>query len=224
MAGRLLLLLFLLCAATRVGAAPPGVRVGKEPAWVIPTPVDDSVAVPRSHVRESYLLLHEVQSNQVASPAETYFHDATLVVNQQGIPELSRVLCSFDPTYEQLTFHRVVVHRRGTVLNRLVPSRIMLLHREEGLEWAVVSGSRTALLLLDDVQAGDIVETSFTRRGSNPVMAGHFHAEWPTSWTVPVRLNRHRILWPGTRPLTVQSYLGASEPEIRRHDGIVEYN
>ncbi|HEX7679982.1 MAG TPA: DUF3857 domain-containing protein, partial [Thermoanaerobaculia bacterium] len=59
----------------------------------------------------------------------------------------------------------------------------------------------TALLFLKDVRPGDVIDYSWTLEGSNPLLGGRYADEFDFSAHVPIRLMRHRMLWPANRPI-----------------------
>jgi len=213
----------LLCVLMTT-AARAAVRTGPDPAWVRAMPVPDSVTVPLDRTRGgAYPLLYDFQYNRAVHPAETWYHTAIRVVNEEGVTAASRVMCEFDPAVHQLCFHRVVIRRGGQLLDRLDARKFELIQRETGLEESVYHGSRTALLLLDDVRPGDVVEVAFSLRGENPVLGGHFETLWWTAWDGPFALQSHRLLWPSDRPLAIRPLRSQATPAIRRGGAVTEY-
>ena len=187
-------------------AARPGFRVAPEPAWVRPIAVPESSSVTADQVSGgAYLLLLDTQCNRVATPAEVYVHTAVSVVNERGVSDVSQITFQFDPIYEQLVLHRVVIHRGRSRIDHLDASRVKVLQRETDLAFKIYDGSYTALLVLDDVRPGDVIETSYSLIGQNPVMGGHFDTQWTMGWSQPVRHVHRRLLWPAGRPLMVHS-------------------
>jgi Domain of Unknown Function with PDB structure (DUF3857)/Protein of unknown function (DUF2569) len=214
------LLLFPLLAS----AASPVLRIEREPAWVRPLPLADSASVQSDRADGGvYVLLHDVQFNRVSQPVEDYFRTAMMVVNEAGVPTASQISCEFDPADQQLIFHRVVIHRHGRTIDKLVLSRFKMLQRETSLESSLYLGTWTAVLLLDDVRAGDIVDCSYTLRGGHPDLAGHFGVTWRLGWDTSLQTNHHRLLWPAGRPLSIRPLNSVVEPSIAHGPGTVEY-
>ena len=207
-----------------IAMASPAVRSGPAPSWVRPVAVPDSFPVPRARIRGGiYSLLVDIQYNRAVRPAETWFHFADHVVNEEGVESASQVACEFDPELTQLTVHRVVIHRDGHRFDRLDPAKFRLIQREPSLEMSVYTGARTALLLVDDVRPGDTVELAYSIRGENPVLGGHFESLWPMAWSAPTGHVLHRLLWPSDRPITIRP-LGSDVRPTLHHDGTnVEY-
>ena len=88
---------------------------------------------------------------------------------------MSDLNVEFDPSYEQLAFHAISIHRPGQsqVINQL-PGDIRTVQREESMDRYLYDGSLTAIVNLADVRVGDIVEFAYTKKGYNPVYDGYY--------------------------------------------------
>lgn len=180
------------------GAGAKEVRIAPPPAWVdaIPVPVD--VKAPSSSVGEHYLL---VESQADVASGATYRHQAYRILDPAGLRRGAQVSLSFDPDYETLTLHHVRLIRDGEVLDRLDRSKLQVIQREADLEYLLYSGSLTALLILDDVRVGDIVEVAFTKTGTNPVFGDRYIDTFSLDWSAPVARLRRRIVHPVDRKI-----------------------
>ncbi|MEP7120961.1 MAG: DUF3857 domain-containing protein [Byssovorax sp.] len=85
-----------------------------------------------------------------------------------------------DATYQRLELHFVVVLRDGQRLDRLNRSAVKFVQRQAGWEQGVYDGQRSALLFIEDVRVGDVIEASFVRwrsrrirSSSTPVVEKH---------------------------------------------------
>ncbi len=115
------------------------------------------------------------------------------------VGEAARFSIDFSPLYQTLTIHRVELRRDGAWLNRLDPAQISLARRESGFEENLSDGDVTALIVLEDVRAGDVVRVSYTVDGSNPILEGHITSYFLMAWTNPMLERSGRVLFdPGT--------------------------
>lgn len=101
----------------------------------------------------------------------------------------------FSPLYQTLTLHRVQLRRDGTWQDRLDPEKISLARREAGFEEDLSDGVVTALVVLEDVQPGDVVRVSYTIDGNNPVMAGSVANVFNMAWNAPILVRGGRVLF-----------------------------
>lgn len=150
-----------------------GWRIGPADGWVkeIPAGTEVSASSGEDVTGVNYLLIDRQYRINAADPS-AYFHYAVRVENRSGISESSQLSITFDPSYQTLTLHQILVHRAGTTSSRLKPEAVSILRREHGLDYQILDGSRTAHIVLDDIRVGDIIEYSYAISGSNPVFAG----------------------------------------------------
>jgi lipoprotein NlpI len=97
-----------------------------------------------------------------------------VATDSSALPEVSKVELSFNPAFQTLTLHEAVVWRDGVRLDRLAGARIELLRREERLEQSTLTGTRSLLVVLNDVRVGDAVDIAYTVQGANPIFKGRF--------------------------------------------------
>lgn len=101
----------------------------------------------------------------------------------------------FSPLFQTLTLHRVELRRDGRWQDRLDPEKISLARREAGFEEDLADGVVTALVVLEDVQPGDVVRVSYTIDGDNPVMAGSIASVFNMAWNSPILVRSGRVLF-----------------------------
>lgn len=208
-------------------ATAPGVVVGPAPGWVDPSPVPPARPIVPSESRGGVAVLLIDRQVRVDGPrglapanpqrVERYLHLVRQVTHTAGVEELSQVSLDFDPTYETLVLHRVTIHRNGRRLERLDAARIELLRREPRLEAQMYDGRQTALLVLDDLRVGDIVEEAFTRTGSQPALGGTFTDGLGLTYPFPVDRLRYRLDWPVDRQVRIAVH---GSPEVLHRERV----
>jgi hypothetical protein len=80
-------------------------------------------------------------------------------------------------------------------------------------------GSLTALLFLNDVRPGDVIDYSYSLEGANPLLGAKYADEFDFSSQFPVRLMRHRVIAPASRTLYWRASLG-TKPSSERQGGL----
>lgn len=196
--------------------------VGPEPAWAEPVPipaVNDELEVANG-VR--YLVADE-QVDARGDAVASYVHMARQFTDGNGVTDSAQISISFDPSYQDLVVHRVVVHRGGEVRDRLTSARIEVMQREAGLDRQIYDGSLTLLIVPQDVRVGDTLEYSFTRHGQNPILGGFFVDDSPMRWQVPLQRYAYRLLWPDGRRLRHRVHSDELEPMVKAVEGGAEY-
>ena len=72
--------------------------------------------------------------------------------------EVEGIEIEFDPAYQSLVLHRVDVIRNTNRLHQLTPGRVRVIQREQELMFDIYDGRLSAVLLIDDLRVGDIVD------------------------------------------------------------------
>jgi transglutaminase-like putative cysteine protease len=201
-------LLALFTACGPVFAAAPEAGISVPGAWVAPiaaAPVSD---IPLDEIRDGqyFLLVDEQVLVPEGAPVQYYSHYAIQVVSPAGMEPSSQISISFDPAYQTLQFHMLVIQRGGETIDRLPDTEIQMLRREKDLESLIYDGSYTADIILDDVRTGDVVEYAYTVSGDNPIYDGIFSYNLDTDWSVPVLDHRFVLWWPEGRMLHQKSH------------------
>ena len=159
-----------------------------------------------------FCLLFNVEIN--AATRERFVHVAQKYLSSVGVEANSRLSFTFDPSYEQLVLHKIILHRGQQTLSQLEPDKIRVIQQERELDRLIYNGAKTAFLFLEDVRVGDWVEYAYTIRGRNPVEDGHFFDALQLRYAFPIQTENYRLLWPRTnRPLWVQ--LSGDAPKNR---------
>ncbi|VAW58744.1 hypothetical protein MNBD_GAMMA11-3245 [hydrothermal vent metagenome] len=172
----------------------------------------------------SYYALVDNQIRVTEKNTEFYSHYAELVVNQQGLEQVSLVNIKFDPTYETPTLNTLRIRRGKKIIDKLNTAQISLLQQETELENLIYNGRLTANIILDDVRVGDIVEYSYTIKGTNPVYNNIFSYERFIEWSVPVHQQKVRMLWGKRAPLYVKKINSNIKITERKSGAFTEYS
>jgi transglutaminase-like putative cysteine protease len=219
-----LLTLLLSTAVLAPRARAEQYRLAPEPAWVTKIVAPGRPIPSPTASGDVYEHLTDIQSNRAIDPPEAFYHFSSQAVNELGVPAISQIVAGFNPAYETLLLHKATIHRAGKDIPVPIQGHVKVLHREERLVDQIYDGELTAVLLVEDVRPGDIVEWSYTLRGANPVLAGHYATQWLTESPFSVGLMHRRLLWPASRPpLRVLRGRANAAPTVTRRGDVVEY-
>lgn len=198
------LVLLTLLGLASVAQAESPVPVEPQPAWVLDVPASRNAEVPLAITSSGvhYLLVDSQVRASDDKPPEHFFHYAERVLNQTGVEGSSQITIDFDPTYESLTLHELVIWRDGRAIDKLNTARMSLIHREGELNNLLYNGHQTLHVILDDVRTGDIIEYRFTLEGDNPIYNGIFAYSHSLNWSVPV----HRLGAPEPMKQNIEKY------------------
>ncbi|MGA8810005.1 MAG: DUF3857 domain-containing protein [Thermoanaerobaculia bacterium] len=203
MRSTLCILFFAVSAHAAVRADDAGqFEVRRAPAWIDPVSVDAPAA--SNNVRSGIEgLLEDHQVRVAGAKVDEYFRRVRQVVTSAGVQNASEVSIDFDPSFQRLVIHDVVVIRAGKRIDELARDEVRIIEKESDADESIYDGQLTALLFLKDVRPGDILDYSWSLEGSNPLLGGRYADEFDFSASVPTRLMRHRLVWPKGRPLHV---------------------
>ncbi|MBF8263290.1 MAG: hypothetical protein HW387_955 [Parachlamydiales bacterium] len=105
--------------------------------------------------------------NQVDIASDTdYIHHAFKIWNAFDANDLSNLEISFDPALQALTIHECKVYRQGKWIDKLDMNEIRIIQREEELEDNIYDGQLSALLFLEDIREGDLLEYSYSTKAT----------------------------------------------------------
>jgi hypothetical protein len=199
-------------------AAAPGLRAadwktGPRPDWVEFLP-RATPQTPSANVLEGGVFDLNIETQINIGTEETFRRNAFLIVNESGLQRSSSLQISFDPSYEQLIFHEVKLIRDGQAIDKLDPSKVRLLNREENLESHLLDGNLTFYYPLEDVRVGDTVEYSYTLKGFQPAFNGRCFTNARLQWSAPVGHQLFRIVGDQDRNLNIRTLAGAAPPTI----------
>jgi transglutaminase-like putative cysteine protease len=160
------------------------------------------------------ILLLERQIN--AADNEKFTHVVRQMLTSAGVQNGATISVDFDPTCQTLVFHWLRLWRGNTHLESLDPDKIRLIQPERDLEQSELNGQKSAVIVLDDVRVGDVIDCAYSIHGANPVFGGRFTAAVPVQLSQPVNRLITRLLWPLTRRLGVRDFGCSGEPAVQR--------
>jgi transglutaminase-like putative cysteine protease len=180
-------------------------HVGKPSSWIATTTFDLKAEAPQGQASSFYYLLVDEQENAITQ--ERYYHYVYKILTSEGVQEMSDLTFDFDPSYQELTIHKINIIRGSEQLNKL-PSTVSTIQKEESMDRYLYDGTNTAVINLKDIRKGDVIEYSFTRKGYNPVFAGHFSRTMYFDYNVAAEKGFQRLLLPSSTKPTVKFFNG----------------
>jgi transglutaminase-like putative cysteine protease len=165
---RFILLIIFLFTLQADLKAQHNFTVSPTPDWLAPYKPDLGKTPDASEVSNGYFLLLLEEQHHAEKDA-VYRHIIRQIVSEAGIQNGAEISVDYDPTYEKLHFHQLIIRRNGAVINKLDPARFRFLQKEDELSRFIYSGTFTAYYILDDVRKGDQIEYAYTLEGANPI-------------------------------------------------------
>lgn len=174
------------------------------PDWVVEPPKAPEKAQ-NEEVGAHYLLANQQvrfdgQQQQSYSQYQFRLNDYSAIESESDI----RVV--FDPAYEMPHFHFIDIIRDGQRINRLDKQKLKFISKEDEQSSNIYGGQVSAVLLLEDVRIGDIIDYGYSIKGTNPVFANNFSYFFSLGYGVAVDNLFTRVL--ASESLNLQYKLG----------------
>jgi hypothetical protein len=143
-----------------------------EPSWIVKINPKTYTVKAKDVTDGYYIKLYEDQNQ--GELKEIYRHIIREIVSQSGVQNGSEISITYDPNFEKLTFHKLIVWRNNQPINRLASSKFKVLQNEKELSKFIYSGTYDAFLILDDIRKGDRIEYSYSIKGQNPIFGDKY--------------------------------------------------
>jgi transglutaminase-like putative cysteine protease len=192
------------------------------PDWVREIPWDYA-STPAIDQKSSGTRLIVYESQDRPKAAEQFTRVVELMENENGVQDSGSLRLGFDAEFQEMQIHRVVVHRGGQAINRLNTAKVRVIQQENELAGHMLTGHKTAVLFIEDLRVGDILEYAWTVKGANPVLGGHYSTRFFTEGSSPVSREIFRVVWDDKNPLR-QRLHGTPAPEVKKTERGEEYN
>ncbi len=182
-------------------------RIAPRPNWVEPVGSGDSPAGADPNTATDsngqHCLLYDHQVRVTGTQSESFWHWTRRITNEVGLQEGAQVNVDFDPTYQTLLLHSIVVRRGARASNQLEPGAVRLAQREQRLERQTYDGRQSAIVFLNDLRVGDVIDYAYTLRGADPTLAGRYAETLLLGVPFPVDRLTNRLLIPKGRQPTI---------------------
>ncbi len=192
------------------------------PVWVKAISIEYNNPQLEKQAEDGYLDVAFIK--QVNVPLQTnYYRKAFKIINEQGVENISEVSVSYDPAYQKLVFHSIKIIRDGRSIDKFKAAKFRVLQQETDAHMHMYNGSLTALLVLDDVRSGDIIEYDYSIKGYNPVFEGRYADYFSTAFSVPFGQFFYRLITDADRPIYFENINLEYTPKEKRNGNQKEY-
>ncbi len=192
--------------------------ISTEPAWVTKNTIDYNNTSLDKEASDGYIDISFEKQVCLAEQSE-YLRFSKKIISQAGVQNGSEISVSFDPSYEKLIFHTIRIIRNGESLERLSLSKIKILHQESELTDFIYNGLLDAVLILEDVRRGDIIEYSYTVKGFNPIFKNKYAASYRLEYSFPFYQVYYKLIVPKERKLNIKNLNRTADPKISSVNG-----
>ena len=210
--------LLLVCAAS-VATAKQDFAVQPPPAWVRAV----APAAARGVEAGTRYLLFDRQMRESARGSEHYYRFVEQVASAADVERVAQLRLDFEPSYQRLVIHHIRILRGGASIDVLRPADIKIIQREDELDEQLFNGTLSAVVFLDDVRAGDVLDYAYSVNGANPVLAGSYADILNLAGADPIDYLHIRLLWPAARKLFLRPHNTDVQPTINQSGDEIEY-
>ncbi|HVF96419.1 MAG TPA: DUF3857 domain-containing protein, partial [Flavisolibacter sp.] len=203
----------LFCFSNLAIANDKGPKAEVQPAWATAVDVDYVTTTMDDQAEDGYADLHYECQVSLAQKA-VFYRKAFRILSEAGVENLSQVSINYDPSFQTLFFNSIQILRDGKRINQLALPRIKTIQQEKELNRHIYDGSLTAMLILEDLRKGDVLEYSYTLKGFNPIYQNKYTNIFTTQFSVPFYGLYYRVMVPAGRSLTIANSLTDIKPRI----------
>jgi transglutaminase-like putative cysteine protease len=154
----------------------------------------DAPHIPKNEIRYGIYTLLDDHQVKVTDTVVEYRRRVEKVLTSGGVQNASELSIDFDPSYESVVLHSVVLLRGGKTIDELPQAAIRVIDKEDETQDRIYDGTRSALVILSDVRPGDTIDYSYSLDGANPILGGKYADEFDLTSATPAHLIRHRLI------------------------------
>ena len=157
------------------------------------------------------ILLADQQSKLEPGRVSAYVDIAMLIQSPEGL-QAGNLSLPWNPETNEITVHKVLIHRDGKVIDILAGGQTFtVVRREPNLESATLDGMLTANIQPEGLQVGDVLEYAVTVSNADPIFKDHAE-ELAAGWNgLPFARTHMSVQWPSSMPVAIRQ-IGALPP------------
>ncbi|HWB24945.1 MAG TPA: DUF3857 domain-containing transglutaminase family protein [Chitinophagaceae bacterium] len=183
------------------------------PAWVTINKINYSNTRLDREAEDGYVDM-DYEKQVMLQDQSVYVRHSYRIISEAGVQNRSQVSVDFDPSYQHLIFHTINIIRNGQVIDKLDLSKIKIIQQESELDNFIYNGTKQAILFVDDVRKGDMLEYSYTLKGFNPIFNNKYSDEFGTAFSDPIYNIYYKIVLPVGRALYVKNNIESLTPGV----------
>jgi len=217
----ILSIFFVLIQNTSLAA--PVAKTSATPIWILPRTYDIAKKPQAKHIENGeYFILFDEQVN--VQEKARYRKVIKKIVNESGVQSNSELSFSFSAAYQQIVFHEFNILRDGKKINKLNVSKIKVINDESSLSDHQLSGQYNALIILEDLRKGDLLEYSYSVIGENPIYNNLYSDLLSFASYSLILYNNVSVLMPAGKPLYYKLHNGSLAPRTSTRNGYDVYD
>ncbi len=220
---RLALIGSILLIGHSVAFASPA-HISKAPAWVKPLQVKASKTIPGKGVNDgTYYLLLSKQIKLTNNTIQYHFTLAKQITNALGTEHNAKVLIPYDASLESLTINSIEIIRNGHSINQLTHNPIHLIQAENDLRNNIYDNVKTAVIILKDIEVGDVIKYSYTLTSHSNWLNKSFSTKFVLAHSIPIKRIYESLSVPSQMPLHIKYFKTTIKPQITHSKKNTQY-
>jgi hypothetical protein len=144
----------------------------KDPAWIVQ--LNSQGLKPKAKDIDDGYFIALLDNQTHVELQEEYTHFIKEITSDAGVQNGSQISVTYDPGFQQLIFHKIIVWRNNKADDQLKKHKFKILQNEKDLSKFIYRGTYDAFLLLNDIRKGDRIEYAYTIKGNNPIYGQKF--------------------------------------------------
>lgn len=184
------------------------------PSWVL-APDSKPVKPDLEDINDGYYI--ESYEYQVDLASKTRFYrTAKVIFDNAGTENAGNISVYYNPEYQKVIFHELVVLRNGVRINKLNLQKIKQLSVEDDLTRSIYNGMKSAYIIIDDLRNEDKIICSYSVQGFNGVFQNKFSDYYNLQSYEPIGQVFVAYIVPEDRQVHFKEYKDAPKPRIEK--------
>jgi hypothetical protein len=196
------------------GQSPQQMPTGPKPSWVKTITLGGEPSELQAQEASDGYVIHLKDYQTHFGEQTNYYHFIRKIYSEVGVQNGSEIEFTYDPSYQKLIFHEIRIIRDGKSINQLNPGKFKLIQQETSKESHLYDESLTALFILEDVRAGDLVEYSLSCVGINPIYKDKYFTAFYLQNYDPLERLYIRVIAPEQKKLGITYIQTSAKPLI----------
>ena len=200
---------------TKAALANSSVDIAPVPEWTDELEIREFETDRSGEFRDGVAyLLHDQQVRKTPEGYDYAVRIVYRVTDRSGLESAAQVSRVFDPTDESLALNFIRVLRDDGVVDQGQDTEVTVLRQEDGLEAGIIDGRLTAVVNLEDIRVGDIIDYSFSGSVTSHLWPDHYFEAVTVEWAVPLAQQRYKISVPTELKLEARPVATKLKPEV----------
>ncbi|MGV3704441.1 MAG: DUF3857 domain-containing protein [Arcticibacter sp.] len=199
----------------------PKISQQAAPEWVVKLPQYAQKKNIADTASEYILNVSEEQLH--AEKRSRYIRIVREVVSDEPSEEAAEISVSFDPSWQSLVFHEVILWKNGKPQNKLDIRKFQITEDEQDPKPRKYSNMHTAYFSVKALKKGEKLEFSYTLRGANPAFHGQFFRVLYLQEYKPALVHYTSLISSKKRNIRFKYLNAAEKPVIKAEGDLMRY-